>query len=195
MAFATASDLATYLNKSDMTAGEVDQANMLLDIATGAIQREVGQTIEYVAADVAVLRGNYGSVLVLPERPVLSVSAVSINGTSLTVSTDYVWDGATSLYRGRRFFNNQYQEEWFKDRTNLHWGGEDAQVSVTYTHGFAELPPDVIGVCLDLAARAVNSPAGIKAETLGSYSVTYEQRSAAGRLTAEDRRQLRWLKR
>ena len=96
MAFATEAELEAYTGTSVAT----DRATILLDTATGAIRAYTNQTLSRVTNDGVVLPGNYTGVLELPERPVISVGAVTIDGTTVTVDTDFVWDGRTSLLRG-----------------------------------------------------------------------------------------------
>ena len=69
-----------------------------------------------------------------------AITLVKIGDTTLTVDTDYVWDGAHTLYRGTKVDGvlsvngPDYLINGWGD-----WGGP-AQVTVTYTHGFAPSP-------------------------------------------------------
>lgn len=170
MSFAEVEDLATYLNRT-LTTGEAAQASMMIAQASAAIQAEVHQTIELVEDDEVVLRGNFGSKLTLPERPVTAVTAVEIDGAAVS----YTWDGKQTLYRGTW---NLVGDLWapFPQNAALFWGGEAAQVTVTYSHGIAstDAKMDVIrGVCLAMVKRGMDSPGGgvtQQSETLGPYS-------------------------
>lgn len=176
-AFATIDDVGVYMNRS-LSTGEAAQAQMLLNIATSNIQQETHQTVTLVEDDVAVLRGSFGSVLTLPERPVVDITAVEIDGTALTASTGYTWDGKQKLYRGTWSFNGG---SWLRlGSPYLDWGGNQAQVEVTYSHGFSAIPDAVKGVCLAMVARGMSSPGGgVKSETLGPYSVAYDSDAMA----------------
>lgn len=183
MAFATEADLEAYTGTSVAT----DRATLLLDAATAAIQTYCRQSFTQ-ATTTAVFPGSFGSALVLPERPVTAVSAVSIGDTVLAVDTDWVWDGAHTLYRGTKVDGvlsvngPDYLINGWGD-----WGGPGAQVSVTYTHGFATIPGVVKGVCLALAARTLGSPDGVNSESVGSYSVSYSRTGGAVSLLDEER--------
>lgn len=184
--FATEAELEAYTGTSVAT----DRARLLLDMASGAIRAYTNQTISQ-ATTTAVMPGNHSEKLVLPERPVTSVTSVTIGATSLAADTDYVWDGAHTLYRGSRVDGvlsvngPDYLINGWGD-----WGGPGAQVTVVYTHGFAVIPNDVKGVCLALAARSLQSPDGVNSETVGSYSVSYSRTGGAVSLLDEERRLL-----
>ena len=183
MAFATEADLEAYTGTSVAT----DRATLLLDSATAAIQADCRQTFTQTSG-AQVLPGNFGHKLELPERPVTAVTSVAIGDTTLTVDTDYVWDGAHTLYRGTKVDGVLAVNgpDWLIDGWG-DWGGDGAQVTVTYTRGFATIPGVVKGVCLALAARSLASPDGVNSESVGSYSVSYSRSGGAVSLLAEER--------
>lgn len=186
MAFATETELEAYTGATVAT----DRATILLDTATAAIRAYTNQTLSRVTNDVVILPGNYTGRLELPERPVTSVGAVAIGDTALTVDSDFVWDGRTSLLRGTAVSGVLVVNDGPLISGRGDWGGDGARVSVTYTHGFATIPDDVKGVCLALAARSLQSPDGVNSETVGSYSVSYTRTGGAVSLLDEERRLL-----
>jgi len=186
VAFATETELEAYTGTSIAT----DRATLLLDMATGAIRAHTNQTLSRVTNDTVILPGNYTGVLELPERPVASVGAVTIGDTALTVDSDFVWDGRTSLLRGTAVTGVLVINDGPLISGRGDWGGPGAQVTVTYTHGFATIPDDIKGVCLALAARSLQSPDGVNSETVGSYSVSYSRTGGAVSLLDEERRLL-----
>ena len=181
--FATEAELEAYTGTSISS----DRAAILLDLASGAIRAYTNQTITYGSTTV-ILPGNFGHVLDLPERPVSAITLVKIGDTTLTVDTDYVWDGAHTLYRGTKVDGvlsvngPDYLIDGWGD-----WGGPGAQVTVVYSHGFASIPNDVKGVCLALAARSLTSPDGVNSESVGSYSVSYSRTGGAVSLLTEEK--------
>ena len=181
--FATVAELEAYTGASIAT----DRARLLLDMASAAIRAHARQTLTQ-ATTTAVFPGTFAEKLVLPERPVTAVTTVIIGDTTLSVDTDWVWDGAHTLYRGTTVDGvlsvngPDYLINGWGD-----WGGPGAQVSVTYTHGFATIPGVVKGVCLALAARTLGSPDGVNSESVGSYSVSYSRTGGAVSLLDEER--------
>lgn len=183
MAFATEAELEAYTGTSVAT----DRASLLLDSATAAIQAYCRQSFTQATTTV-VLPGTFGEKLVLPERPVTAITLVKIGDTTLAVDTDYVWDGAHTLYRGTKVDGvlsvngPDYLIDGWGD-----WGGPGAQVTVTYTHGHATIPGVIKGVCLALAARTLGSPDGVNSESVGSYSVSYSRTGGAVSLLDEEK--------
>lgn len=199
MAFATADDLRVELGLSAFTEDQETRAVRRLDAATGAIQRFTRQTIERVSGDVAILTGTWQSGLVLPELPVVSIASVVVDGETLTADADYIFDGQRTMWRGSTAWS---WEEWtwrfpYPRATDSHWGGPETKVTVTYTHGFDPVPPEVTEICLNMAARGWDTPTGVTREQIGSWSAQYGPAVSGGAvsLTREERRILSELRR
>jgi hypothetical protein len=58
-------------------------------------------------------------------------------------------------------------------------------VTVTYTHGFAEVPGDIVNIVAGMVALAIASPVGVNSENLGGYQVQYS-RSEGGAMQLQD---------
>lgn len=147
MAFATVEDVATYLTK-DLDAADAATVALTLDVATEMIRKYTGQTISQVTNDVIDVNV-YGKALVLlPEVPVTAVS-ITDDGLAL-VADDFDWSRAGVIKRyGARFSRD---------------------VSITYTHGYATIPDDIQGICIEMAKRAFENPAGLQREDLNTAS-------------------------
>lgn len=188
--FATTTQLAAFLNRT-FTAGETAQAQMFLDGATALIQSEANQTLAQ-AETTAVLAGTWDSSLLLPERPVTAVGAVSLNGVPLASGGDFEWNSRQLLRRGTLFGVNLGAPDLWRYRpgaafgTASHWGGPESTVTVTYTHGYATIPEDIVTVCLQIAARAILNPAGVQSESLGAYAVRYGTADGGPTMTLSD---------
>lgn len=101
-----------------------------------------------------------GPIVLLPQRPVVAITsvvdAVTTPGAPYTLKAD----------------------EWILRPGGVletpHFGGN---LEVTYTHGFASLPDELIELVCGVAARLgevnVAAAAGVQQETGGSESVTY----------------------
>lgn len=166
-AFATTSDLAALRGEAGFDAAETAQAQLALDLVSEAIRGVCQQTISAVAADKALLRGNWSSRLTLPEGPVTAVTSVKINGNLLTADVDYWWSGRDTLLRGAKATT---RGDWGRIGW---WGGPDSVVEVVYDHGYATIPSLIRTVCLAAANRFYENPTGIASERLGEYEYRY----------------------
>lgn len=175
MAFATAEDIATRIGRA-LDATEAATVAMLLDLATGAIRAAARQHISLVEDDALTVRGIRGSTLLLPERPVMSVTSITLDATALATDTYYLEHGDT-LNRAAGF--GTYR---------------DALV-IVYTHGYADdaIPAVIKAVCVEAVIRAFVNPGSVMSERVGSEQTTYAvQGTPAGlMLTADERRAVR----
>lgn len=147
-------------------------AQLLIDLAFGAIVGWSGQAIRQVLDDTVTLVASPGEPLWLPQRPVFNVSAVEID--EIVLDTDaYAWNrggkllGAFSAYPG-------------------------TEVLVTYSHGFAKIPDSVRGATLTVAARMYRNPANLIGETIAGYNAQF--RAGGNELTAFEKDQLAFLR-
>lgn len=163
-AFCTVADLAALLHVA-IPAGD-DSAEAAIVTASALIQNYTGQRIEYVADDVLPLTVEaHRSVILLPQQPVTAVASVVEDGVTLTVGDGYRWTAAGLLVRQSRVWRSGWQD-----------------VIITYSHGYQVIPGDLAAICAQMAARlyrvgltsaATSGIAGIQAEQLPDYSVTY----------------------
>ena len=161
--FASVAEFAIYLQR-ELTPAEIDAADLLLAIATANIRRAAdNQTISLVLGDTHTVRTT-APAIVVPQRPVLTVDAVTLDGNPVTT---YTWDGDDTIV-----------------------GAGRGLVSVTYSHGYEPIPDDVKGLCLDIAARGFLTPHGVNQTSLGSFSESYD-RQVAMTLRDEERAKLR----
>ncbi|MBR8638592.1 hypothetical protein KEF29_03080 [Streptomyces tuirus] len=67
---------------------------------------------------------------------------------------------------------------------------------VTYSHGYEEIPDDIVGVCLDLASATLANPNRLRSEQVGGISITHTVETfGTGSLTLDHRRILRAYRR
>lgn len=170
-AFCTVEDLEAFLQVAIGSSNA--SATAAIVAASAAIQNETRQRLEQVASEMLTLtvEGDRRTIL-LPEQPVTAVVSVVEDGATLTVGDHYRWTAAGVLTRRGRCWSSA-------------WEG----VVVTYTHGYAVVPDDLKGVCIRAAARAYQAGlraaaaggiAGIQAEQLPDYSVTFMPETASG---------------
>lgn len=178
MSFATPAELNTFLG----VTVDGPRAQLMLDLATAAIQRHARQTFALVEDDEITLRGTWGDTLWLPQRPVQAVTSIHVDSV-LAPATTYEWstDGKVTFDSDPSWIVNLAED------AAGYWGGDDVLVVVVYDHG-QDIPDDVKGLCLGVAARLIGNAAsaGVVQETLGAYSVTYD-RAATVALTDDEK--------
>ncbi len=147
-AFATVGDLATAQRK-DLDASDIAAVVYLLDVATQLIKDYTEQAIEAQNGLVVTLRAKNG-VWVLPEVPVRAITTVTVDGAAFT---DYDLDASAGIIT----------------RSDNSWSSRDVVV-ITYNSGYTTIPASIKGVCVDVAKRAFENPAGLQRDDLNSAS-------------------------
>lgn len=170
---------AAFLGRELTPAGSGEPATseeQALQIASDAVRSLLGYPVTR-EEELYVLDGTGSTVVRLPAFPLLAVSEVRVAGELLDDSA-YAWSHAG----------------WLTRTDGRTWGTLPRNIEVSATTGFDMVPPAITGVVLSLAARMVDGSAGIKQETIGSYSVTYQNPSPtlqAGEIMALDHFRLR----
>lgn len=137
-----------------------ESAGMVLDVASAIIRRQARNT--FTRRTTTLRRTpDHDGVVRLPLRPVVSVDAVTRDGAPLM----FVWHDETERIRVIGC----------------------APVSVTFTHGYASVPSDVLGVLLTAASRVLSNPQDLRQETVGSISVTYAAETIGASLSPADK--------
>ncbi len=145
----------------------------MLEQATSAVQRAARQRL--VRATSTVTLSSDGSSLVLPQRPVIEVTALSAPGADLTLSHTVRGD---TLHRGD------------PDTSAALW---PELVTVTYVHGFDVCPGDLEALVCAMVERGLANPTGSSQESVEDYSRSFGSSSVAGVGLTED--ESRWVRR
>jgi hypothetical protein len=160
---ATVADLAAMLGRT-FTPTQEAQAQALIEQASAVVRAYLRQDITRATSTVELpmrradpVPSRYGGVISLPQRPVEDVTAVSINGTA---TSDWWLDGSEILVRSWTWAHPPAAHQ-------------APRVTVTYTHGYEEVPGDITAIVLQAANRAIVNPAQVRSETVGGESVTY----------------------
>jgi len=153
-AFATAAELASFLQVASVDTASANQA---LNIASQAIRDYCGWSISQETVTSKTLDGTGERSIWLPTLLLTAVASVVEDGTTLTVTTDYDWTSYGRLVR------------------NGCWPRTARSVVVTYTHGYATVPDSVKGVCLAAAGRRYQNPSSLRSYTVGSVSEAFTQ--------------------
>lgn len=156
--FFTATDLANRLQLAT-DAVNADTATLLAQLASDAVREDLRQQIDSVTDETITLWGDNGEILMLPQRPVTAVSAVSLAGQDLvpvqvnetTTMLMYDWRPDGSLRRvvyGGSFYAGELYYKW----------PFGVAVTVTYSHGYTTVPSAMKHVALELAAGVYANP-------------------------------------
>lgn len=195
---ATIPDLEAYAQRGTLDA---DAAEIALRVASAAVRRYTRQTITFVANETVVLAGGE-RVLKLPQRPLIvdashPLTVVEIpDGSGIELPAveerDFIRQGS-ELHRGNPLYTTTRTMGWPFSQPLGIWAD---RVRVTYSHGFEEVPDDIVGVCLDLASATLANPNRFRSETVGGESITHTVETfGTGSLTSEHRKILRLYRR
>ena len=153
------------------TTIDPDHAALVLDIASDTIRTYTRQTLSRTDDESLVLAIGWPYELWLPERPVIDITSITVDGALIAPSA-YTWTES-----GRIAFPS---------------GVSGTQASIVYSHGWDPMRADIKGVCLEMARSAVVTPDGgaVKSETVGAYSVAFDIASATVLTESQERRLL-----
>lgn len=174
--FATSAELATFTGDSGLDSLRGD---LLVAQASAIIRNYCRQTFDLVADDEVDLRGTNSSRLKLPERPVVSVSVVEINGVAVSTYR---------LVRDTLIRTGPSATQFDATVPGGSWGGPSYTVTVTYTHGFTtgtDQMATLKGVCLQVAARAASNPQHLHNFASDGTSLGFDTAGPLGLTAAE----------
>lgn len=159
MAWPTPLDLAVWMGRKTFGGDETTRAEQLLQAAIAVVEDAAEQRLT-AGTDTLVVDADGGIQLLLPRWPVTAVDAVAeyCGGTwrDLTPVDDYDWSSTGTLTRrGRR------------------WPRADRSIRVTYTAGHDPIPPALVRVVLELAARGWANPTGAAGQQTGATNVQW----------------------
>lgn len=187
---ATADDLAAALQRTiDPT-----QAEVALRRASARVRKYTRQALTFVADDTVTLPGG-GRVLRLPQRPLTVddqhlLTVVELFGMTneeyvAVEGRDFTRIG-TELTRGEAWWAPTRLMGWPWLRPQGIWA---QRVRVTYSHGYAEVPDDIVDVVLDLAAMGMTNPQGLRSEAIDDYSRTFASETIGGAQLAPEHKE------
>lgn len=172
---AIVADLEARLGR-DLTDTEAARADALLGDASAMVRSYTGLDFTVAEDDEVTLRGQ-GGMIRLPQRPVTEVSkviAIGGDGAPDVTLIDWIWDGIDQIRIGEGSFVINLPAIWWDD------DGYPGTYRVTYSHGYEQVPADVVAVVCGMASRTLTAPTmagGVRSETIGPYSY---QLDAAG---------------
>lgn len=170
---ATEADLASLLKKS-FDGYDTASATLALEICTAVVQAAAGgQRIIRVTAAAYSIPGTTEQFLRLPQFPVVSVSAVTLDEAALTVGAP---GSGSETYRlsGNRLWRGCGWQTYC---------GEPSEVGFTLSSGYADGSQELQlgrGVSLSLAKGLFLGPDGtVIREQIDDYAVAYAEAEAA----------------
>ncbi|MFM9589730.1 hypothetical protein ACKI1J_15605 [Streptomyces scabiei] len=132
--------------------------NLALAIASDMVRREAKQTFTVRTSTLSV-RIDDGRIMLA--GPVRSVGSVEVAGSTLTEDTDWELDGDVICLAAPC--------RWSAYR----------RARVTWTYGLEVVPMEVVGLVLDVTARACVNPKNLRQESTGQRSVTFASETLA----------------
>lgn len=140
-------------------------AAAMLAAASGQVRTYCGWPITTETEVTAVVDSDGSRILTIPCLRVTAVHEVTDDDNAPI--TDYRWSASGVLFRRAR------------------WPAGLRAVSVVYSGGYDDTPPELIGVVCGLASR-LSVPAGVASWSVGSQTVTYNSEAAPGLATVEE---------
>lgn len=137
--------------------------NRLLVAASTVVREAAGAPISQLTSTVT-LPGSHSRWLDLPGGPVTEVTSITVNGVEVTNWT--LEDGAVFRDSGWQFFERPWP-----------WTAAPTRVEVTYTHGLAEVPEDIVDLVCSLVAMRLAAPYDVDprvaSEAIDDYRVSF----------------------
>lgn len=151
---------------------DASTANLWINASTAVVQAAAGQRIIEVEDDEILLLGTTDAWLDLPQRPVNTVTSVTLDGVALTAVAA---GGSTAGYRryGARLWRGEGWQTYC---------GEPSDVAIIYSHGY---PAGHQGLelgraaTLGLSKQGYTNVSGATRERIDDYEVAYAAVSAA----------------
>lgn len=169
---AEVADLVAWLNLTNVDQTASDQLQRLVTAISVWIQEEISRTIRSTSYT-KTLDGHGGDRMMLAHYPVTAVASVSVDGQSIPTSSGPGQPGfflANDLVvlRGFRFTQGP------------------ANVGVSYTAGFTQVPRDLTQACIELAALCwrERDRIGHVSKSMNGETVTFMVKAMSDRVRA-----------
>jgi hypothetical protein len=170
---ATAADL-----EAAGATGSDAQLDMALRRASARVRRYTRQDITFVIGDTIDLPGGE-RVLRLPQYPLVVdsgnpltvVEVADFSGIEWTALEDRDYSRlGNELTRGYPWQAPTRLMGWPYNRAQGVWA---PKVRITYSHGYTEVPDDIVDVVLDLATMNLANPENLRQVSIDDYQRTY----------------------
>lgn len=155
-------ELATSLTAED-TDARLDEAESIVRDFCGwhIAPVRTGETF-------TVYRGLCGRVY-LPTLKLVAVTEILVEGSTAADLSHFAWDAAG----------------WVEPRAGYVWPYLGANsLTITFSHGYVDVPPSVQGVVQSIAQRSVGNPTGLRRQQAGPFVDEYASLLAGSDATA-----------
>lgn len=171
----------TFLGISDHTKDE--KLKLLINMATDYIESQTGRRFVSTVHTQEEFDGTGSNQISLKHFPVITFTLLEVNNSSnntdswTTIDASNYWvdsdTGIITKTSGFIDFADTDDEETLSD-TPFQRGKN--RYRATYTTGYSTVPYDIQFACMTLVGQLLNSAssAGIKSESLGDHSITYQ---------------------
>lgn len=163
----------------DLSVDEQRRADALLRDASTVVRSYTRR--DFTMSRITARYRPRGDKVLLPHRPVVEIhtvkSVISYSQNEiLTVMPFWSWVAGHEIILGDPVL--------IINGPTYEWTDRNVWVEVDYSHGFAEVPPDVAAVVANLVVRNLTVPQGglVDMETVGPYNVRYSAFTSAGPL-------------
>lgn len=190
---------------ADLTAagasGSADAMDLALRRASARVRRYTRQDITFVADETVELSGGE-RVLRLPQYPLVVdgghlltvVEVADFSGVEWTAIEDRDYSRlGNELTRGYPWQAPTRLMGWPWNRPQGVWA---PKVRVTYSHGYDEVPDDIVDVVLDLATMNLTNPGNLREVAIDDYRQVFASETIGGaRLSKSHKEDLRSYRR
>lgn len=193
---ATAADLA-----AAGATGSADAMDMALRRASARVRRYTRQDITLVTSETVELPGGE-RVLRLPQYPLVVDDANPLTVVELADFSGAEWAAiegrdysrlGNELTRGYPWQAPTRLMGWPWNRPHGIWA---PKVRVTYSHGYDEVPDDIVDIVVDLAVMNLSNPGNLREVAIDDYRQVFASESIGGaRLSKSHKDDLRSYRR
>lgn len=144
--------LPDFAEVSNLTAYRDGEEEAIVRQAQAAIRRYCGWHVAPEVTETLTLDGQGGRHLWLPSLHVNAITSVTNEGVDLDLIDGLGWSASGYL-----------------ERRGGCWSRRPRQIVVTLSHGFIDIPEDLVEVAVSIASRAASSPSGAVDEGTGPF--------------------------
>ncbi|MFE7954381.1 hypothetical protein [Streptomyces sp. NPDC057413] len=186
---ATAADL-----QAAGATGSDEALELALRRASARVRRYTRQDITFVENDTVVLAGGE-RVLRLPQAPLVVDASHPLVVTEVADFSGIEWLAVEDRDYSRLGNELTRGYPWQAPSRLMGWPWNRAQgiwapkVRVTYSHGYTDIPEDIVDVVLDLATMNLANPENLRQVSIDDYTRTYAAETIGSAALTKDHKE------